>query len=403
MSFFWRLLPSRDLLRIPALRWLVIARFLGDLFFYSTTIVFFQQQRGLNFTEMFLMESILSWSIWLVDIPTSLWAERIGYARMMLIGRCVGFVGILIFALAHGFWLFALSNVLGGFAIASISGCESGLVYASLPPEQREERGGETFTLLTSASSAGFFLGLCTGSFLGAYSPALAVWVSLLPALLVCFATLRLFHYVRPVMLREEQAHARVRDMSLRVGKLIRAQPRTVFLSVFRALGFAMTNAIFWYNQPFFERAGIPVLWFGPLTALAMGAQLLLLLRLPILQRRLGTRFVLLCSCLVPGLCYVFLPWVSSIILVVFLVMGIVAFSAWQEPVIEQELNRRIPDVARATTLSTLGLTGALAKGGFDPLIGHLGDLGLDRVGLGLGLGLVAFGICVPFLVSRSK
>jgi hypothetical protein len=32
---------------------------------------------------------------------------------------------MVLFALARGFWMFALANVLGGFAIACTSGCES--------------------------------------------------------------------------------------------------------------------------------------------------------------------------------------------------------------------------------------------------------------------------------------
>src|SRR5690242_16927892 len=137
MSFFWRFVPSRELLRIPLLRWLVITRFSGDLFFYSTTMVLFEQQRGLNFTEMFLMEAILSGAILLADVPTSIWAEHIGYAKTMLIGRIIGLVGMGFFASAYGFWMFAVAEILGGIAIASVSGCESALIYTSLPHQKR--------------------------------------------------------------------------------------------------------------------------------------------------------------------------------------------------------------------------------------------------------------------------
>jgi hypothetical protein len=79
MRFFLRVLPSRDLLAVQPIRWLVLSRLCASIFFYSTTIVLFQHQRGLNFTAMFLMESILSGAIWIADVPTSIWADRFGY------------------------------------------------------------------------------------------------------------------------------------------------------------------------------------------------------------------------------------------------------------------------------------------------------------------------------------
>lgn len=100
MRLLLRWLPARDILSIPSVRWLALTRLCTNLFFYSTTIVLFQQQRGLNFTEMFLMESILSGSIWLADVPTSIWADRFGYRRMILLGCLCNLVGMVCFLFA---------------------------------------------------------------------------------------------------------------------------------------------------------------------------------------------------------------------------------------------------------------------------------------------------------------
>ncbi|GHO93726.1 hypothetical protein KSF_037740 [Reticulibacter mediterranei] len=402
MSFFWRFVPSRELLRIPLLRWLVITRFSGDLFFYSTTMVLFEQQRGLNFTEMFLMEAILSGAILLADIPTSVWAEHIGYAKMMLIGRTIGLVGMGFFASAHGFWMFAVAETLGGIAIASVSGCESALIYTSLPPQKRSSQGSDAFALLSSASSASFFLGLLTGSFLGAYSPTLAVVASFAPALLAFVASLRLSHYAPATGVQEKKEAARVTQIVRIAWHTICTQPGLAFLSLLRWVAFAMTNSIFWYNQPYFQKAGIPIAFFGPLMAATMGLQLFLVLRSTTFQRILGTRSLLMCSCLLPGLCYILLTWLHTPLLTIGLVAGVVCFSAWQTPIIEQEVNKRISDTSRATTLSALSLIGMLGKSTVDPVIGHLGDIGLDRVSMGLGSMLLFLGIVAFLLIPRK-
>jgi hypothetical protein len=88
--------------------------------------------------------------------------------------------------------------------------------------------------------------------------------------------------------------------------------------------------------------------------------------------------------------------------LTVLLVAAVVVFSAWREPLVESELNTRIPDTARATTLSALSLIGSIVGVLLNPLIGHLGDLGLEATGLGLGVGLLALSVFVPFLSSRA-
>lgn len=342
MRFFERLSPSRDLLAIPSIRRVVLARLFTNLFFYSTTIVLFQQQRGLNFTAMFLMESILSGAILVADVPTSIWADRFGYRRMIILGCLCGIVGMICFALAYGFWMFAVSNVIGGFSIACSSGCESALVYSSLTPELREKRGNAAFTLLSMASTCGFFVGLATGSFIGAYSPTLAVVMSIVPLVCALFAAWRIPE--QQVLLADSQAKPGIGKIVKTALRTIRHQPVLIGLKVFSSATFSLTNAIFWFNQPYFERAGIPVAWFGPLMAMAIGLQFLALLRLTRFLQHLGTRQMLILSCLLPGLAYILLTRTAQPLLTVAFVASIVAFSAWQDPLVNNLLNKRVKD-----------------------------------------------------------
>jgi glycerol uptake facilitator-like aquaporin len=172
-----------------------------------------------------------------------------------------------------------------------------------------------------------------------------------------------------------------------------------VLLSIFSSLAFALVNAIFWYNQPYFARAGIPIALFGPFMAGAMALKVLLVQRIPALQHRLGTRTLLVLSCLLPGMAYILLAFTHALVATVLLVACIVAFSGWRHPLVDHELNQRIPDDSRATTLSALSLVGSLASIAFNPLIGYVGDLGLNVTGIGLGLGMIGLCVLVPLVV----
>ena len=397
-----RFVPYPDLLAIPNIRWLVISRFFADLFFYSTTIVLFQHQRGLNFTQMFLMESIISATVWLADIPTGAWADRFGYRRLIIVGRVLSVVGLVVFALAYGFWLFAFSNILTGLAIACLSGCESAMVYKSVPVEKREHAAFSAFTLLYATSNAGFFVGLLTGSFIGAYSPTLAVAVSSIPAVIALITALQLRTEPGRDTTEVHETVLSVRKLLRSAMIIIRAQPALVGLSFFDTAAFACINAIFWYNQPYLTRSGIAIAWFGPIMATAMGLKILVGLRLPYMQSRLGVRFTLILSCLIPGIAYVLLAIAHAPLLIMVCIALIVILPAWRAPLVQTELNRLISDEARATTLSSLSFLGTIAGIALNPLIGYVGDLGLATTGVSIGAGLIVLCIVVPFVVKKK-
>jgi MFS family permease len=402
MSFLTGAGSARDLWSNRTICWLLCSRFFAALFFYSTTIVLFQQERGLNFTEMFLMESVLSAAIWCADIPTSVLADRFGYRGMMIIGRAFTLVGTLVMVFVHGFWWFALDNVFGGIGIACVSGCESALVYRgfSLEKQRRDALGSLAFTWLGMASSAGSFLGLFAGSFIGAYSPTLAVVMSLPPLLFSLLAACALEPAKHGVASHDGgEVAAKMLVIVTDALRVMYRQPVLMLLSTLRSLGFAFTNAIFWYNQPYFARVGIPVWLFGPLMALAMLLQMLGLLRLSALQRTFGLRLVLFCSYVLPGSAYILLALVTQAAETVLLMAGLIVFSAWTSPLVEGELNRRITsDESRATILSGLSLVGSLVAMLVNVFVGMVGDRGLVVTGLGLGGGLLLLAGCVPFL-----
>ncbi len=406
MQFLICLVPDRELWSIHNIRWLVIIRFLANIIFFSTVIVRFESSRGLNFTQMFLLESIISVAALVFDIPTGIWADQFGYRRVLLLGYGLCALSVAIFAFTYGFWWFAFASVLFGTGITSISGCEDALIYESIPPEKAISLGTSAFALLNAASSAGFLFGLSVGSFMGTSNPALPVIVSILPAILAWVMTLKL----RPVARRMQQeqdgpalAPSGARHFLFSAAKLMREQPAAVGLSLFSNAAFVLISAIFWYNQPYFARVGIPVALFGPITAAAVGLQLVVALLTPQMKRRVGSSAALALSCIVPGIAYIALPITRAPLLTAMLVALIATGHAWRQPIVNDELNQRIPDGARATTLSALSFIGTLAGIVLNPLIGRAGDLGLDITGVSIGLSLILLGLVVPLLVSRRK
>ena len=411
MPFFARFVPSRDLWSLHNIRWLILIHFFANIIFYSTVIVQYESLRGLNFTEMFMLESIISCAALVFTVPTGILADHLGYTKVLFLGYGFWAASGALFAFTSGFWWFSFSSLLFGLGLASITGCEDALLYESLPMEGIPAVGSVTelataaFALLNAASSAGFMVGLFAGSFIGASSPVLAVSASIVPMTLAWMMTLKL----HPVARHLSQANARLKaaplsttDLFRRATRFVREQPAAVGLSLFSSAAFALVQAIFWYNQPYFSRAGIAVAWFGPITAAAVGLQMLVTLTTPRVKRHLGQTTTLALSCILPGMAYLLLPEAHGQALTAVLVGTVASMQAWRQPIINDELNRRIAAGARATTLSVLSLLGTLVGVVLNPLIGRVGDLGLEVTGVSLGLSLVLLGCVIPLFLHPT-
>ena len=393
------------LLQIPNVRHLAEMRFLNNMYFYSAVIVLFETSRGLTFTGIFLLEATLTLASWLLDIPTGVWADRIGYRRLLIASCALNAASVVVMLLAHGFWQFAIGAVLFGAGIACASGSEDALLLRSLAAARAETRepSGSVFALLGASGSAGFVIGLTTGTLFAAGDPALAVAATVAPASLAIVAA----WVLRPVAGAAsddggEKLATRATAPLVTAWRLIRRRPALIGLGAAQSVSWVCVNAIFWYNQPLLGRAGVATRWFGPLTAIAVGCAVVTPLFLPVARRWLSRRACFALALITPGLAYLALAETRDAAQVVALIALEVGGSAWTAPLLREAINQRVTDEARATTLSALSFIGALAGMAANALVGRAGDVGLGVVGYGLGVTLIALGFLAPWLMARE-
>ena len=393
------------LLRMPNVRRLAETRVLTNMYFYSAVLVRFEMDRGLNFTEIFLLESVLSLAIWLLDIPTGVWADRIGYRRLLIVSRLLNAASVVVMLLAHGFPLFAVGSVLFGAGVACDSGSEDAVLVRSLVGADGSSAAGRSssaFALLAACSSVGFFVGLIGGSLIAAQEPTIAVVATLFPASIAVGATW-LLRPLAPLPVQRSTGDALKGTRPLaQAWRLIRREPSLVGLSLVQSASWVCVNAIFWYNQPLLGRAGVAARWYGPLTAIAVACGIVVPLALPLARRWMSRRLCFAISLLTPGAAYLALAHTAQPWLVVALLALLVGGSAWREPLLREALNERIDDGARATTLSTLSFLGAVAGAVANALVGRAGDGGLGVASVALGVSLVALGALAPWLMARE-
>jgi len=133
---------------------LLFISLLNGLCFYAPVALLVRTQNGISVSQFFVLQMILSISIFLSEIPAGFLSDKIGYKKTLVLSQlCLLLARILLF-LSNSFWLFALEAVVEALSISLSSGTESAYVYSFGK--------GEDFALYSSriarAGTVGFLL-----------------------------------------------------------------------------------------------------------------------------------------------------------------------------------------------------------------------------------------------------
>jgi len=113
--------------------------FVGLSTLWAPIIVIFQMQAvGLSLTQVMLGESLFAAAIVLCEVPSGVFADRMGRKITLLAGVAFFSLAMVIFAASTRFVLVLFSQILFGIGIAFQSGADSALLFDSLKALNRE-------------------------------------------------------------------------------------------------------------------------------------------------------------------------------------------------------------------------------------------------------------------------
>ena len=106
---------------------------------WAPIIVIFQMQEiGLSLTQVMIGESTFAASIVLLEVPSGVFADRMGRKSTLIAGMMFFVTGMIIFAFASNFAQVIISQMLFGVGSAFRSGADSALLFDSLKAVDRE-------------------------------------------------------------------------------------------------------------------------------------------------------------------------------------------------------------------------------------------------------------------------
>ncbi len=117
---------------------IIIIRFCRNFHLYIHAYALLLLARGLTLVQISLIESIVIGTIFAMEVPTGVLADRIGRKWSIFAATVLLMSAEFIFIFARTFEWYVLVALLTGAGFAFASGAVEALVYDSLPPENRE-------------------------------------------------------------------------------------------------------------------------------------------------------------------------------------------------------------------------------------------------------------------------
>ena len=362
----------------------------------------FYEANGLTIRDLFVIQSIYSVTIVLIEIPSGYIADVFGRKNSMVVGTFFSFLGVLTYTLSFGFDGFLVAALCLGVGQSFISGSDTALMYDSLAELNRSEDfiklEGRTISMGNLAEATAFVI----GGFLAQISLRTPFYYQV---------GIALVGFIIALLLVEPKI-ARLKDGAIKPWKNIKRIIRYAMMekSILRAYIFysaiigVATLTMAWFAQPYFKTLEIGVVYFG-----LIGAGLNLAVAIPSfyaheIEKKINTRvlFSLILVFIVGGyftIAYLDNLWGLAILTLFYITRGVAT------PVLRDYMNRHTPSEMRATVMSIRSFVIRIFFASTSPMLGYVADIYSLQNALYLsGALFFVFGLVILiFVISESK
>ncbi len=134
-----------------------LTAFFNGLVFFAPVSLLVRTGAGVTLERFFLLQALLSASVFLLELPGGRLTDRIGYKATLLLYQVLLLLARLCLLAAYtarSWPLFVLEAVVEGAALSFASGTQSAYIYLAYPPERYASKSAH----LANCSTLGFFV-----------------------------------------------------------------------------------------------------------------------------------------------------------------------------------------------------------------------------------------------------
>lgn len=359
--------------------------FLKDFAFFSAVLVPFYTQWG--HISLFQIQLLQSWFMFwqfLLDIPTGVIADHIGRKYVLIAGAVIDAIGSLLYGSIPNFTIFLFGELLMAIAISLINGADNALLYDAL---EEQGRLGELKKITGTSSSInllGMFLSAPIGAFVAAkFGLNLPMVLTALPLFLAAIVAMSIHE-------------PRVHNREKKENPFVITKKGIQFFYNHKALrlltldGIIVASSayfIIWLYQPLLQKIHIPIFFFGFITPILVGSEMLVSANFERLEKWFGSsKKYLTISAVITAFAFIITGIFPNIITILLFVILAGGFGYTRINLMSAYMNRFIPSKQRATILSAISMLRRFALVLLNPLIGFTADHSLQLALILLGI-----------------
>lgn len=173
---------------------MAIIRFAQSFHLYIHAYALILLDRGLTLFQITSIESIVIATVFVMEMPTGILADRIGRKWSITVAVFLMMSAEFLFLFARSYPVYILVAILTGTGFAFASGAIEAMIYDSLPQDNRDNLMKKAMGQINSIARIAFFISPIVGAFIiGNATPERYLWaiaftvLALFLGLLVCF------------------------------------------------------------------------------------------------------------------------------------------------------------------------------------------------------------------------
>jgi len=227
-----------------------------SMVFVASVLVPYLQFRGLELSQILILESIFAILSVLFELPSGYLSDKMGRKKTLNMAYLALTVAFFIFYKSSSFSSLAFAEVVFAFGYSLVSGTVSALLYESLDELERVTEYSKIFGSNNHKALIAIAISSIVGGLVAHFVSLSATVVLTVVALSVSFI-LSLF-----LVEVKEIKQLSLKD-DLKEFKATLSNKEILRITSFISMIFAFTQVAFWYYQPYFKAVGVELLYFG--------------------------------------------------------------------------------------------------------------------------------------------
>jgi MFS family permease len=347
---------------------------------------------GLDIFQILALQSYFMFIIFIFEIPSGALADLIGRKMALILSSLCVIGAAFAYSIYPYILLFVLAETLWALSIALSSGTDEAFLYSSLKSYNSEEKiskvlgNNQTINLIALTISAP--LGSIIADFISLQFTMTCLAFIFIVSLIVALT------FKEPPFRRKEEEKKNYLKI-IKQGFIELKHNKILAILCFDRLFInSLIFLLFWTYQPYLQALGIPLLWWGFISAGMNITNAAFSFSIPRIIKKVKNKLIFLIAIdLINGITFVIMGLNANPYLGILLVLIIVAFGYPRYLIYVNGINKQIEAEERATVLSTINMFRSFFMAIMFLIIGIIGTINIIFIFLFVGCAIIIFTI----------